>query len=228
MSIPAHLSDDRLIDLARGLLPPQAEPELLGHLESCPLCEDRFRRTCKEAEIGRLRRLRAPRQRSPWWIGAAAAAALIAAFVLLWDRSPAPSPSAYWFPLAIERVGLRTGESDPQAAAFEAAAEAYRRRDPERVVALLRGREIPEAHDPLKIVLASALVKTGEPAAARQILHRLRIETLPQPDRDRARWILYAALVAEGRNDQARALAADLASRPGEFSEAARPLSRQR
>jgi pentatricopeptide repeat protein len=86
---------------------------------------------------------------------------------------------------------------------------------------------MPESQDPLKIALASALVKTGKPDEALDLLDRLHVETIPQPDRDRVLWIHVAALQSGGRKREAAIAVRDLASRPGEFQEAARRLARQ-
>ncbi len=228
MSLLEHPGDEQLIDLAAGLVGAESEPALLHHLASCPECERRFRRTCREAELARLR-FPAHRRRGAWWaVSAAAAAVLLGALVLglFWSRSPALDPARYWFPLGKDTVNLRAGAVDPQEAVLEEAAQAYRRHDPVTMVALLEGRQLPEAHDPLKIALADALVKTGRPAQALALLDELRIDSIPQPDRDRARWIRCAALGAAGRSEEARALLAELASRPGEFAQAAERLSR--
>jgi hypothetical protein len=223
VSAGLHPTEDRLIDLAGQLLPPSTEGDTLRHLESCAPCEERFRSICRDAELARLR---APiRRRVPRWRWAIAAASLIlaAASITVWTRwSDRTDAAAYWFPVDIDTVGLRTGAQDADEQVFHDAVEAYRRHDPARVVALLRDRSIPEALDPLKIMLASAFVKTGQCARAESLLAGLRIETVPQPDRDRASWILYAALTEEGKHDEAQALLQRLAARPGEFSEEAR------
>lgn len=222
MSLPAHLPDDRLIDLATGMLPAGAEAEALRHLEACPACELRFRETCRDAELARLRGPRRRRRvRLPWWASAAAAVLLLAALAFVWSRPATPDPADYWLPLGTDTVGLRTGAADPDPV-LEAATRAYLRRDAGRMVALLEDKVIPSTHDPLKIALASALVKTGRAADARAMLDGMDIPTIPQPDRDRARWIRCAALLGEGKTAEARGALEDLAARPGEFSDAAR------
>lgn len=227
MSQTAHVSEDRLIDLASGLVAEADEPVLLRHLETCPACEDRFRRTCREAELARLQKPARP-VRAAWrgWVAAAAAAVLATGALALWgSRQGAPTPSEYWFPLEGEHVELRTGELTEEAQVFDQAAEAYRAKDAARVVSLLDGHDIPLAQDPLKIALASALVKTGQPQQALAVLDELQVGTVPQPDRDRASWIKVAALLATGRGPEATSIARDLASRPGEFQERARRLT---
>jgi hypothetical protein len=224
VSLSAHVADDRLIDLATGLLPAEEEAEVLRHLKACPACEDRFRETCRDAELARLRGPAGKRRvRLPWWASAAAAVLLVAVLAFVWNRPEAPDPAAYWLPLGADTVGLRTSAADPDPV-LEAATRAYRRRDAGEVVALLQGKEIPSTHDPLKIALASAYVKVGRPADAQTVLDALDIATIPQPDRDRARWIRCAALLGEGKTAEAREELDALASRPGEFSEAARRL----
>ena len=223
MSGPLHPTEDRLIDLAAGLLPPSADAEILRHLESCADCEARFRTICRDAELARLLKP-AARPASRWRFAAVAASLLLIAATIALSTRPSghTDPAAYWFPVELETVGLRTGAPEGDEAVFHDAVEAYKRHDPDRVVMLLGDRPIPEALDPLKIMLASALVKAGEPAKAQALLTELRIDTLPQPDRDRASWILYTALARAGKSSEARRLAESLASRPGEFSEPAR------
>ena len=66
MSLLEHPGDEQLIDLASGLVGAESEPALLHHLASCAACERRFRRTCREAELARLR-FPAQRRRGAWW-----------------------------------------------------------------------------------------------------------------------------------------------------------------
>ena len=222
----AHLSEDRLIDLAAGLVAGDERRELLAHVASCAACEARFRATCADAERARLPR-DAARVRPRWaWAAAGLAAALLAVAVLVpLLRAPAATgPAAYWLPVEAEAIDLRAAPTDRDAALFAAAAAAYRAHDPERVVALLRGRAIPESQDPLKLLYASALVKTGAHEEARATLDELQIETLPQPFRDRAKWLMVAALRAGSHDAEADALVRDLAGRDGEFADAARRL----
>lgn len=226
MTSVAHPGEDRLIDLASHLLAPEAASETLKHLASCPPCEDRFREICRDAELAKLRK--GVVSRAPRWRFAAIAASVIVltGSIALWTRWGERSmAAAYWFPVDTETVGLRAGTPEGDEKIVHDAVAAYRRHDPARVVGLLHDRTLPEALDPVKIMLASALVKTGEAAKAEALLSELRIETLPQPDRDRASWILLAALEAEGKRAEARAVAEALAAQPGEFSEAARRVA---
>jgi hypothetical protein len=218
-----HPGDDRLIDLAASLLPPPVASETLRHLEACAACEGRFRSIGREAERARLRPP-APRWFSRGLFAAIAASLLlIAVSVALWTRWTSGHDAAeYWFPVDRETVVLRAGAPDAGSAIFQDAVEAYRRHDPSRAVTLLRDREIPESLDPLKIMLASAYTHTREFAKAEATLEDLRIETLPQPDRDRASWILYTALIGNGKTAEARAVLESLAARPGEFAGPAR------
>jgi hypothetical protein len=218
-----HPGDDRLIDLAAALLPPPVASETLRHLEACAACEERFRSIGREAERARLRPP-ARRRVSARRLAAIAASLLLVAvsagLFLRWNSRQ--DLAEYWFPVDRETVVVRAGAPDAGSAIFQDAVEAYRRHDPSRAVALLRDREIPESLDPLKIMLASAYTHTGEFAKAETILEELRIETLPQPDRDRASWILYTALIGNGKTAEARTVAESLAAHPGEFTGAAR------
>ena len=223
MTESAHPGDDRLIDLAASLLPPSQASEAFRHLETCADCETRFRSIGREAERARLRVPVSRPSTSRRFAAIAASLVLVAVTAGLLARwSSRRGADDYWFPVDRDAVVLRAGTPEGDGAVFQDAVEAYRRHDPSRTVALLRDREIPESLDPLKIMLASAYTHTGEPAKAEAVLKELRVETLPQPDRDRASWILYTALVGEGKTGDARAIASSLAAQPGEFSERAR------
>ena len=124
----------------------------------------------------------------------------------------------------MEVVGLRTAPPGVDESVFAEATDAYRRRDAARVVALLEGKSIPESFDPLRIFYASSLLKTGDAAGALMALETAQIVLLPQPYRDRAKWVQIGALRALSRDAEAAALASELAARPGEFSRAARKI----
>ncbi len=223
MNGTAHLADDRLIDLAAQLLPPALASETIRHLETCAPCEERFRSICRDAALARLHPPAQRRALNRRYVAIAASVLLAAALITVWTRRiDRTDVAAYWFPVDSEMVGLRAAAPSADEAIVREAVEAYRRHDARLVVALLRDRSIPEALDPVKIMLASALVKTGESRKAEELLGELRIETIPQPDRDRASWILVAALEGAGRHGEARAVLEKLAARPGEFSDAAR------
>ena len=223
-----HASDDRLLDLAAGLAAHDHAETLLAHLRGCAPCEERFREVCRELERGKLRPAQAPVRRRFVVAGAVAAlaAAIVAAALLVpWRRGPvAADPVAYWMPVEAEPVDLRAGLPGEDASTFAEATDAYRRRDAGRVVELLDGKAIPSSHDPLKLLHASALLKTGDAAGALAVLESLQVESLPPPYRDRAKWVQLGALRARGDHDAAARLAEEIAARPGEFSEAARAL----
>jgi hypothetical protein len=222
MSATPHPADDRLLDLAAELLAPGDAQDTIRHLESCPPCEDRFRTACRDVELAKLRR-RPVRRLPVIRVAAIAASFLVVVALAWWVRAPRPEDAAaYWFPVDGETVSLRAGAPTADEKVYTDAVAAYRAHDPAKVVSLLRDRAIPEVLDPLKIMLASALVKTGDARRAEDVLVALRVESLPQPDRDRASWILYAALRDSGKRTEARAVLDALASHPGEFTDAAK------
>ncbi|HKQ62612.1 MAG TPA: hypothetical protein VJS92_15085, partial [Candidatus Polarisedimenticolaceae bacterium] len=138
-------------------------------------------------------------------------------------RSPGvDDPAAYWLPLDDALEAHRAEGVSPDEDAYARAVEAYRRHDPAEVVSILHDRALPESADPLKLLLASALLKTGDAAGARATLEELLVVTLPQPYRDRASWILAGALRGEGRAAEAQAILRQLAAEPGELQDAAR------
>jgi len=223
--VTAHPSEDRLLDIAAGLVAKGAAADDLAHLYACPDCEQRFRSICRDLERSRLARP-APRRKA--WIaaGLAAAAAIVAAILVPLARTPAvPDPATYWLPVDSETIELRTGRTDVERSAFAEAAGAYRDHDAARVVRLLSGKDIPESHDPLRLLYASALLKTGDARGSLRELAALKVETLPQPYRDRALWIKLGALRVLSRDDEARAIAREMSERPGEFEDGARRLS---
>jgi len=220
-----HLSEDRLIDLARDLVPPHERDGLIAHIEACAACEARFLATCREAELLELRglppALRAQPRRGFVWAAAAAAAILAAALLggaFLRQRGDDLEP---WLPVDSERVMLRSLPSTADNEAFLEALEAYARHDSGRVVELLRGRALPPQYEFLGLFLASAQVRENDCEAALATLERLDIDTLPQPYRDRARWERYLALKHVERGAEARELLTLLASHPGELRDRA-------
>jgi hypothetical protein len=234
MSAPVgHVTDDRLIDLSAGLLDEGGRAHLLQHLKECPECEDRFLEVARHA--ARLETTSAPPQtraglsarRLPLWFGMAAAAAivLLGASVLL--RRPVADGLDVWLPLEAEESMARDAVepgADPTAEAGRAhdAVEAYRRRDAANVVAALDGAPLAKRYEPVNLLLASALLSEGRHEEARALLQRLDTLTMPQPWRDRGRWLLYVALRRGGRADEAQAILRELGAKSGEIGDRAR------
>lgn len=221
-----HVSDDRLIDLARDLAPPEEREKALEHVGTCAACEERFLAVCREAETLSLTgvpSLAASRPRRIRTFAAAAAVllAVVSTGLFLLRNRDREDPDA-WLPVEAERVMLRSMPESDDNAPFLAAVEAYASHDARRVVELLGERKIPKQYDFLRLLLASAYVREGRDDRALSVLRALEIETLPQPYRDRARWETYLALHRSGGEAEARTILADLASRPGEMSERAR------
>ena len=230
-----HPSVDHLIDLAAGLLSPEARAALIDHLRGCPPCESRWLETyCAAERIAPRPAAGAPARvasttRSRWvWIGApiAAAALLVAGFVAvprLLDRRPADGLD-YWMPLESEPILLRSADVSSDTSRYRAAIEAYSARDARRVIALLQGQGMSGTYEPLNLLLASALVRERHDAEACELLGRFDTLTLPEPARDRARFLLYVALRRAGRGDEAEPIARELAAGSGEFAARARSL----
>ena len=242
MTVSVHASDDRLTDLAMRLLERDEANRTLAHVRVCADCENRFREICRESEIllarsgpavvplemrngaqphGGEQEAARVRRRAIWGgVAAAAAIVLVAAVVVGLRRDDGAID--YWLPVDRENVVARSEAPAGANALVAEVIEAYRLRDTGRVVALLHERPIPDGNDPLKLVLASALVWEDRPIEARTLLEELDIDTLPLPARDRARWILLMAHRKDGDRSSAETILRDLASRPGEFSERAR------
>jgi hypothetical protein len=228
----AHLSEDALVDLVAGLDDDASRASRLRHLERCVPCERRLLVAWRDAE--RSRGQLPARLVSGWgWeapvparrrvVPAVVAAAVVAAVLIAipWNRGSRTAVTLEaWLPVDSEPTVLRSVDPSGDAVYGEALA-AYARHDARRVVALLEGRPIPPAHEPMTLLLASALVIEGRPADARARLEAMDVPTLPQPARDRARWTLAAALLGEGRAREARGQLLRLAESP-EFSGRAR------
>jgi len=235
-----HVPESSLIDVAMGLIEGRDSAWALSHMKVCGQCEARFRDVVRESEILRARRRPAtpPRQQtgtaeeSPaesrrgrrfrWMAWGTAAAAILVLAALGIGRLRLLDPLDYWLPVESEREVVRSGDAAADDAVFADAIEAYRRRDTARVVSLLESRQLVGRYEPLKIMLASALVREGRAVEARDLLVAMHIDTLPLPSRDRARWVLLTALGDLGDRSAMKTLLDDLASRPGEFSARAR------
>ena len=224
----SHLTEGRLIDLEAGLLDEAARAETLAHLRSCAGCEARLREAHGDAE--RLT-LRPPPRQAPAgaartrhrlvWGAVAATVVLAIALSTLLRRAPADGLD-YWLPAEADLLLTRSGAPLEDDAPFREAVAAYDRREVRKVIALLDEREIPPEYAPLNLLLASALEWEGHHARARAVLERFDVDTLPQPARDQARFILFAALTREGRAEEARQVAVELARGTGDLADRAR------
>jgi len=228
IAIPAlgHVGDETLFDLAHRLLEKAQAQAVMEHLRSCPACESRFRETVRERERARIAaEAGAPAGGRKAIVGwSAAVAAVLAAVSVLALWRPAPPIAADWLPAGTAEVFLRDVTPCSDQKDVVRAVEAYRARDAAAVVALLEGKDLPAACDPVKLLLASALVHQGKDASALEVLDLLKVQSLPQPARDRALWTQAAALDHVGRHGEAKDVLHDLAARPGEFQDRAGKL----
>jgi hypothetical protein len=213
----AHCTDDRLFDLAHELLPASERHESTAHLARCSACEERFRALVADRERARATPLEpAPRRsRAVAVVSTTLAVAACVAFVLL--LLPEPDRPQYWMPRETDVSGPR---SAPGAAAHVAAFDAYDAHDADRSVELFEVDPPQERY--ARFVYASALLNAGRAADARRELDALRVASLPEPARRRARWMLYLAHRALGEDGAAEELLATLVDEPGDVGELAR------
>jgi hypothetical protein len=236
----AHLTEDEIMDLLQSDSGRAAEDdELLQHLRRCDLCERTF-----AERAGRMERLRAgpiprwepgrgfvldasppPRERARApsvarrivaWVPIAAAAAVLAMIVVPSLRGPRDStPSRpYWMPVDGDLLALRSS-GDPNLDDLGSALDAYRAGDAANAARLLEAVTVETELDELRrIYLASALVLSGQPARAAEVLAGIDLDTVPMPWRDRAWFTLHKAYAALGRRDEARAIAGRLRDSP--------------
>lgn len=229
-----HPDDDALVDYVAGLDAENA-PAVRAHLGACAECETRLRAVAGDYEAARVEAegSAAPPSRRSAAIALAvtlAVAASIVAAVLIFQAAtgvPERQLASRWIPVDATRVLVRGEEGTPTAEGLAVAVEAYARHDPAEVVRVLDGRSIPAGYEPVAILYADALLRESKAERARQVLTGLEIETLPQPDRDRARWLLAQARLRLGDREGALALLGALAGREGELREAAREAMRR-
>jgi len=221
-----HVGDETLLDLVHGFLEGGTRRSVLEHVRSCPACAARFRETVQARERARIAAAPvAPASGTRMvltWTAAAAAVLAVVSFLALWRRGP--EIPADWLPTATTEVFLRDVTACSDQGEALRAVEAYRAHDAAAVVALLDGRELPAACDPVKLLLASALVHQGRAASALEVLDDLTVQTLPQPARDRALWTQAAALDQVRRRRDADGVLRDLAARPGHYRDRATEL----
>jgi hypothetical protein len=222
-----HLSDDTLLDVALRLLPAADHARHLDHLRRCARCEARFVTTANDAERARLayasrhaadRRVVKPAGAA--WHAlvplVAAAALLFAASLGVFDAKQVDGVK-YRLPInASPRVEARDVESAIQDR-IERAYRAYRQGRWDAVVALLGPIEPTLRQEHGLLVLSSSLLNAGRPDDCRRVLSRAHVPYIPQPDRDRALWILSLCNEAVGDTDQARQLWGQLAGVSPEF-----------
>jgi hypothetical protein len=90
-------------------------------------------------------------------------------------------------------------------------------------VDLLRSAKAQDGLEDLRrLYLAGALYSSGKPMDAASTLESLDVDTLPQPWKDEARWLLILSLEAAGSRDAALPILERLARTEGEFGARAR------
>ena len=220
----AHATDDRLIDLAHGLLEPAERSACLAHVGKCSTCEERFRAIA--GEHARLDAAGAPpvsSHRVRYVVAASIAALLLFAAALRVGRATDVGPAPYWLPIEREQAVLRAHGDAEAPADLARALEAYAKQDAPLAVELLRAADPPAEYKPLRdLYEASALELGGDAAEAQRVLDGLHVDTLPEPWRTQARWVAYASARDQGQDDRAAALLETLARASGEIGELAR------
>jgi len=217
---PLHLADEALLEVVHGVATPEEREAGLQHIKACADCEKRFLEAWRDRETGRLgpppraggRRL------TRVVVPLTAVAAALLAFAVLIPHSTAPLLTPDWLPPNTTESLARGEGTCADAVPVAEVMAAYRSHDAVRVVELLDGRDLPASCDPLRLVLASALLHADHPADTLRVLDALQVESLPQPARDRGRWMRALALDRVGRRRETIAILEKLAQGPGEFA----------
>ena len=220
-----HTSDDRLIDLAVGLLPVSEKAACLTHLGACALCESRFREIAGERARVEAEREPSIRARKWRWVGAAAAVAALALLALLPrpGRETPLGPPPYWLPADREQSVLRADRDAVASTDLARALAAYHSRDARLAASLLREAQVPESHERLRqLYLASALALAGDAEQASAVLDRLDEASFPEPWRSQVRWVGYTVACATGDAARAAERLRELRHAKGEIGELAR------
>lgn len=245
-----HLDEDDCIDLVAGLVPAARRSRMLDHAGGCAACERRLLTAGADLESLRSKPAPAgwavptsngspaPRALEPpipimprrsvvrFAIPLALAAALVVVLLRTIpgkERGPVPRP--YWMSTSGDLQRLRSAHGSDADSLFWQGLAAYESHDAGRAVKLLTDAQATGGlNDLRRLYLASALVNRGEARAALDLLEALRIEQLPMPWRDDARWMKYQSLVQLRRSAEARQLLDQLAEQPGRVGGMARRL----
>lgn len=189
--------------------------------------------TESRAEQGAWRSARGSRWRRPrlvWAVPITAVAIVILMLVPHADRRVPDRPEPVWlrdprWVIVTNRDGL-SPEFDPD---LRAGFEAYGRRDLSGAVPLLeRGRSEGDIESLRRIYLGSALVLSGEPRRALEVLRNLSAEEIPATLRDETGWTLFVALSRAEETVSADSLLTLLGRQPGSVGERARHLLMKR
>lgn len=159
-------------------------------------------------------------------VGVAVAAAVFMVALFLLRTGTRRKPETFWLPPPTEealRSDAGAWAADPEIAI---ALEAYARHDVAGALERFRASSPDRGSDYFNslrgLYLASLLTRNGEDAEAEKTLSAMAMNSLPEPWRGRARYILQEAYRHQGRGAAADSLLRLLAGQPGELGERAR------
>jgi hypothetical protein len=228
----AHLRDcsscaEALHDCATSVESIAAGPQPTALPDGVITLEARGPDTDADPQRGRRRFRSISRRRVA--LGAVLSTAVAATLIVMVLRAPSNTVVAmpYWIPVetraATRGPEIDVGPSTATSSDFDAALEAYAKQDLPRAIARLESVHPPDDVEPLRrLYLASAYVLDGRPAQAVQTIERLKIDSLPQPWRSRARWTLYLAMRDAGSGARALRLLEELTAEEGQIGDLAR------
>jgi hypothetical protein len=238
-----HPDDDACFDLILGLLPEVEASSVLGHLENCLECEERFRQMAAEWEglsvhPGETSAARAD-ERTQWWrtialnfgrprtrFAVAAGLAAILVFMLLPETAQDPNRRFLGkLPALGTEMQQRAGDADVSGE-FSASLESYDRGDFDAAAGILRDTRVSGPAAAFRdIYLASALAWTGAYGAAVEVLETVPFDLVPEPWSGEARWTLFVALRGAGHDARADSLLREMERETGVIGERARGFS---
>ena len=246
-----HIDDDLMSDALLRLLSAAQLDSVFDHLDNCAECETRFREaasrfeTLRAESVGaqpatvgstgrddstRTNRWRAV-VRALWPRPALVTAAVVAVLALVvlnpLQRRHNPGIVA-WIPVDGEILEKRSA-AGTAGERFWSGLEAYRERRAGDAVEELTAATVTGPYRDLRdIYLASALVNSSRFEEALGLVEALKVDDLPQPWRDEARWVRAVALMETGDTEAGIATMEQLADSGGAAGDRARTYLEKR
>lgn len=210
MDLP-HLSDDRLLDLASGLLSKAEADDAIAHCRECDECDRRLQAFVKDREATRARpqpqfkngRFSIPtahaqphREPDRQPIYAVMVASLVIVFAVVFLLKPTPD-IPYWTSSTFTPTVPRAEEGSTPRMTLDVVEAAYKARDGRATLAALDtldlSKSTPATRAKAAVYRASALLNLKRPLEALDVLDLEMAGRFQSPVREEALWIVFLA-----------------------------------